>query len=405
MLAEAKIPGGAWPLVHSRRKTGVIYRPLRDSSTLSRRHHPRSQEASEAGNEILPRKQITEATLASLRSPQPFSRPLLIVGPYVMQRNQHPYAIAGSHHSSNGESPLSLTPATIDFGTVQTNSKTVTSIVNLTNMGKYTETIESASIFPAFSSRSRNRLVLFTLKPGQTIQLRTTFTPKSAGNDSGKLNSQWWVQAPFGSAEACRSWQKPEILGQVEIPVIGVVSVKNTDPPPVVGVSVSPSSVVVQAGHSKQFTSTVTGTSNTAVTWTAQLGSIRSSGVYMAPTLTDHAVDTVSAVSVADSTKYASASVTVTANSGLVNTFYIDPANGNDSNNGTSSTTAWKTLCRANSAATLGPAGTIITMLPRYLHFGQSRVLLVLRRRGTCTDAQRHSHAARRMARAKSSPK
>ena len=126
----------------------------------------------------------------------------------------------------------------------------------------------------------------------------------------------------------------------------------------------SPSSTALQSGGSKQFTSTVTGTSNTAVTWTAALGSISSSGVYTAPTLNDQVEDTVSAISVVDSTKYASASVTVTVNSGLVNTFYIDPVNGNDSNAGTSQSAAWKTICKANSSARLGTNGAVINLLP-----------------------------------------
>ena len=126
----------------------------------------------------------------------------------------------------------------------------------------------------------------------------------------------------------------------------------------------SPRSVALQSGQSKQFTSAVTGTSNTAVTWTAVLGSISSSGVYTAPTLAGQAVDTISAVSTVDPTKYASASVTVSGNTSSANTFYVDPVNGSDSNNGTSQATAWQTLCKANVSATLGPNGTQIILLP-----------------------------------------
>ncbi len=162
----------------------------------------------------------------------------------------------------------------------------------------------------------------------------------------------------------------------------------------------SPSSVALQSGQSKQFTSTVTGTSNTTVTWTAALGSISSSGFYTAPTLAGQILDTVSAVSDVDPTKYASASVTVSVNAGSVNTFYVDPVNGNDSNNGTSQATAWQTLCKANDSATLGTDGTQIILLPG---------TFTLANQGSCYSSgggllltsQRHVHTARRMARAK----
>ncbi len=72
-----------------------------------------------------------------------------------------------------------------------------------------------------------------------------------------------------------------------------------SSPPPPIIVSVSPSSANVPFQGVAQFTATVTGTSNTAVTWSvsapgispvvggnAQLGTITSSGVYTAPSPT-----------------------------------------------------------------------------------------------------------------------
>jgi hypothetical protein len=91
--------------------------------------------------------------------------------------------------------------------------------------------------------------------------------------------------------------------------------------PPVVGISVSPSSATVPLKQSRQFTATVTGTPNTSVSWKVNgvtggsnsLGRVSSTGVYMAPKrLPSPATVTVSATSVADPTKSASATVTVT---------------------------------------------------------------------------------------------
>lgn len=82
-----------------------------------------------------------------------------------------------------------------------------------------------------------------------------------------------------------------------------------------VTVNVSPSATSISAGGTQTFTASVTGASNTAVTWQASAGVISGTGntaSYTAPTLAGSY--TVSATSVADSTK--SATATVTAISG-----------------------------------------------------------------------------------------
>jgi hypothetical protein len=83
---------------------------------------------------------------------------------------------------------------------------------------------------------------------------------------------------------------------------------------PVISVSVSPKSVSLQAGQSQAFTATVSGATNTAVTWSIQpaLGSISSSGLYTAPSsLSSPATVLVRATSAADTTKYDEATVTI----------------------------------------------------------------------------------------------
>ena len=78
-----------------------------------------------------------------------------------------------------------------------------------------------------------------------------------------------------------------------------------------VSVSISPVSASLLTGGTQQFTATVTGSRNSAVTWSATSGTVSSSGLYTAPTTTGSY--TVTATSVADTTKSASASGTVTA--------------------------------------------------------------------------------------------
>lgn len=84
---------------------------------------------------------------------------------------------------------------------------------------------------------------------------------------------------------------------------------------PVVTVSVTPATPTVILGATQQFTATVRGTTNKAVTWsTAGPGTINSSGLYSAPsTLTTPATATVTATSQADTTKSAGTTLTIPA--------------------------------------------------------------------------------------------
>jgi hypothetical protein len=89
-----------------------------------------------------------------------------------------------------------------------------------------------------------------------------------------------------------------------------------------VAITVNPNSAPVMVGNIQQFIGNVTGTSNTAVTWTvsgagctrAACGTISSNGLYAAPeSVPSPATVTVEATSVADPTKSASASLAIVA--------------------------------------------------------------------------------------------
>lgn len=92
-------------------------------------------------------------------------------------------------------------------------------------------------------------------------------------------------------------------------------------------VSINPASATIKAGTTQNFTATVTGHSNTAVTWKvegANSGSITSNGVYTAPAAAG--TYRVVATSVADTKRSASASVTVTAlDKTTVRVFHASP--------------------------------------------------------------------------------
>ena len=89
---------------------------------------------------------------------------------------------------------------------------------------------------------------------------------------------------------------------------------------PIVSVTVTPATVSLATGATQQFSSSVVGSSNTAVTWSVQgtgcsgaaCGTISSAGLYTAPSaVPSPATVTVTATSSADSTKSASATVAI----------------------------------------------------------------------------------------------
>ena len=93
-------------------------------------------------------------------------------------------------------------------------------------------------------------------------------------------------------------------------------------PGPMISISISPTSALVAFGSAQQFTATVTGTSNTAVSWSVvgegctadSCGTIDTNGLYIAPTAAVHSSASlkVVAISLADNKKLAAASVSLT---------------------------------------------------------------------------------------------
>ena len=92
-----------------------------------------------------------------------------------------------------------------------------------------------------------------------------------------------------------------------------------------VTVTISPSSVSVPSAGTEQFIATVLNTTNTAVTWSASAGSISTTGLLSLAGVAEGTNVTVTATSVADTTKYASASVTVTQRVITISFVALDP--------------------------------------------------------------------------------
>ena len=150
--------------------------------------------------------------------------------------------------------------------------------------------------------------------------------------------TQQFTATVTGSADTTATWSLKETSGCGQVSATGfytapastatchVVATSHADstktatatvtvtaPPPVVAVTVSPASASVSACQSLTLATTVTGSSNTAVSWSVQEGSsggtVTTAGVYTAPATpgTYHVI----ATSNADGTKSATATLTV----------------------------------------------------------------------------------------------
>lgn len=115
----------------------------------------------------------------------------------------------------------------------------------------------------------------------------------------------------------------PLLLGLFPVLLLfGCGGGSGSPPPPPITISILPAQKNVAVGSSSLFSASVTGTTNTAVTWSISgascsavaCGNIGSTGLYTAPASvpTPSATITVKAVSQADSTKSATATVNVT---------------------------------------------------------------------------------------------
>ncbi|QNI32572.1 hypothetical protein H7849_00640 [Alloacidobacterium dinghuense] len=201
-------------------------------------------------------------------------------------------------------------------------------------------TVTATSV--ADSSKSASAAV--TILPGVSISISPTTAQVIAGKteqftatvkNTSDTSVTWSVTGSGCTGAACGAISSSGLYtapGTLPSPALVTVTVKsNADPTktasasvtilPPVGVSVSPIAATIVIGKTQQFTATVTGISNTAVTWSlkgsgcsgATCGTISTTGLYTAPAAVPNPPTvTVTATSQADTTKSASATVTVT---------------------------------------------------------------------------------------------
>jgi hypothetical protein len=221
---------------------------------------------------------------------------------------------------------LSVTPNSLSVST--TVGSASSQVVMVANIGSATIGISQANVIGAGFSVGGLRLPL-TLSPGQGANFSVKFVPSTASSVDGTLSLITDTQ------------HRPIVLQ-----LHGKASPANA---PVTSVALSPASASPAVNGRVQFTATVQGTTTDhTVTWSATIGTVTSTGLYTAPATAGTGV--VTATSVADPTRSASAPVTVTAAPGsnpnppppdpAVTSVTISPASAKSVTSGTLSFTA-----------------------------------------------------------------
>ena len=149
-----------------------------------------------------------------------------------------------------------------------------------------------------------------SLPPGLVLNNSTgsiTGTPSVAGTYNFVIyvwtspGNEYEASPPFN-----RSGLSPEVYGSSPAQIVVFASRPGT------GLSISPSGVTIASQGQQQFTGQMSGTADTAVTWSASVGTISSSGAFVAPKVTSNTPATITATSTANPSLHATATVTVT---------------------------------------------------------------------------------------------
>jgi hypothetical protein len=200
----------------------------------------------------------------------------------------------------------------------------------ITNGGLYTApSLAGTYTVTATSGADSTKSAAATLTVSQPVQVSISVSPSAASlstggqtqftaSVSGSSNTTVTWGASAGTITTGGSYTAPASAGTYTVTATSAAdstksasAVVTVSQPAQVSISVSPSTASLSTGAQEQFTANVSGTSNTAVTWTASGGTVNPSGLYVAPSAAG--TYAINAVSVADPTKSASATVSVSA--------------------------------------------------------------------------------------------
>jgi pectate lyase len=169
--------------------------------------------------------------------------------------------------------------------------------------------------------------------PGPTTQVQFTVAIQGAANNSVIWTTSFGTITPAGVFTAPAAGGKGNVtatsVADPSMKATAAVTVTSgqASRAGVTSVTVSPDTAISITNGTLTFKATVNGTtSNTSASWRALLGVITTAGVYTAPNKAG--TDTVTAISVADATKSASATVVITAepSNPIVNSIAVAPS-------------------------------------------------------------------------------
>jgi hypothetical protein len=192
--------------------------------------------------------------------------------------------------------------------------------------------VSGLMVDPNSGQALQSSAVSVTVTPATaSVQINTTQQFNAIVNNSTNQTVTWSVSASGGAINSTTGFYTAPAsvpAGPVTVTatsstspaVSGTATVTVTNPPPPVSITISPTSATVRVNRTRAFTATVQNASDTSVAWkvngitggNSTVGTISSLGTYKAPSAVPAGGTVqVSAVSNADSTKSASATVTV----------------------------------------------------------------------------------------------
>ncbi len=298
---------------------------------------------------------LTPAGLGTISSAGLYAAPASVTSPQTVTVTATDAANAAWYSSASvtlvPPSAVVLTPTSVNLTsgqsqqfTVETNGGVVTAVWSISPVGM--GTISSTGLYtapagvftaitvtltasvlgaPATATINLVPAVNVTVSPS-AITMGPAQAQQFAANVTGTWNTGviWTVQGSgtitsngVYTAPAAITGQSTATITATSAAVPGVAGLATVTLAPAVSsvsVSVTPSIASLAATEAQQFTATVSGTANTAVTWTITpaIGSISAAGLYTAPSNINAAQTvTVQAASVADPTNSATATISL----------------------------------------------------------------------------------------------
>ena len=268
-------------------------------------------------------------------------------------------------------------------GTSNTSVTWSTTIGSITELGKFTaptvsnatsatvtatssaDTTKSAKAVVSIAAASSSVTVQITpgsvsLTSGGKQQFAATVSGASTNavtwsTSAGSISSSGLYTAPAVTTNTSASVTATSVANATKH-ATATITISSSSVTPV-SVQVTPTSASIKSAGTQQFTATVSNTTNTAVTWSASIGSISSAGFYTAPSVTTSTSAVVTARSVADTTKFAQSTISIAAlstSSSSGSTAPVTTANNGPDNR----------YCNPGDVANFGASSDTVATLP-----------------------------------------